>query len=138
LAEDNSVDQMVGARTLQKQGHLVTVVGNGKEVLAAIERETYDLVLMDVQMPEMGGLEATRQIRESERGTSRHLPIIAITAHAMKGDAERCLQAGMDGYLAKPIQYKEVFELIKHTLARLRDKRADDEPAELCELIQAS
>jgi CheY-like chemotaxis protein len=90
----------------------VEVVISGKEVLAALEQHTFDLLLMDVQMPEMDGLETTSLIREQEHGTPRHLPIIAMTAHAMKGDRERCLAAGMDGYVSKPIRSAELFQAI--------------------------
>ncbi len=112
LTEDNLTNQMLATTLLEKQGHQVAVAGNGKEALAALERETFDLILMDVQMPEMDGFEATACIRERERGTDRHLPIIAMTAHAMKGDRERCLNAGMDGYVSKPIQTHELFGAI--------------------------
>jgi CheY-like chemotaxis protein len=91
----------------------MVVASNGKEALAALERDSFDLILMDVQMPEMGGLEATEIIRATEKGTGRHLPIIAMTAHAMKGDRERCLEAGMDGYVAKPVQAKELQKAIE-------------------------
>jgi CheY-like chemotaxis protein len=91
------------------------VAGNGLEVLAAWRREPFDLILMDVQMPEMGGLEATAALRAEEQGTGRHVPVLALTAHAMKGDRERCLQAGMDGYLTKPLRAAELMD----NLARL-------------------
>jgi signal transduction histidine kinase/DNA-binding response OmpR family regulator/HPt (histidine-containing phosphotransfer) domain-containing protein len=103
LAEDNIVNQRVAAGLLTRRGHTVTIANNGVETLAALEREPFDLVLMDVQMPEMGGLEATAVIRERERGTGRHIRIVAMTAHAINGDRERCIAAGMDGYLSKPI-----------------------------------
>ena len=112
LAEDNLVNQKLAVRMLEKLGHRVTVVGNGKEALAALERQTFDLAFMDVQMPEMGGFEATGIVREQEKKSGRRLPIVAMTAHAMKGDRERCLEAGMDGYLAKPVQAKELHEAI--------------------------
>jgi signal transduction histidine kinase/CheY-like chemotaxis protein/HPt (histidine-containing phosphotransfer) domain-containing protein len=108
LAEDNATNQLLALSILKKQGHTVTVASNGKEALAALEREEFDLVLMDVQMPEMDGLEATAIIRARERQTGRHLPILAMTAHAMKGDREQCLAAGMDGYLSKPIEPAEL------------------------------
>jgi CheY-like chemotaxis protein/HPt (histidine-containing phosphotransfer) domain-containing protein len=113
LAEDNVVNQKLGRRVLEKQGHAVVVVGTGREAVEAVEREAFDLVLMDVQMPDLDGLEATGVIREQERGTGRHLPIIAMTARAMKGDREQCLLAGMDGYVSKPIQPGELFEAIE-------------------------
>jgi CheY-like chemotaxis protein/HPt (histidine-containing phosphotransfer) domain-containing protein len=103
LAEDNLVNQKLVIRFLEKQGHQVVVAGNGKEALACLEQQPFDLVLMDVQMPEMDGLEATRLLRQRERDRGRHLPVIAMTAYAMKGDRERCLEAGMDGYISKPI-----------------------------------
>jgi signal transduction histidine kinase/CheY-like chemotaxis protein len=127
LAEDNTVNQMLACRILEKQGHTVTVANNGCEALAALgiavsseptalphpdSAIPFDVVLMDVQMPEMDGFEATAAIRAHERGTGRHLPIIALTAHAMKGDREQCLAAGMDGYLAKPIQAAELRQAI--------------------------
>ena len=103
LAEDNVVNQRVAVGLLSKRGHEVTVAGNGREALAALDTGRFDVVLMDVQMPEMGGLEAAAAIRERERHRGGHIPIVAMTAHAMAGDRERCLAAGMDGYLAKPI-----------------------------------
>jgi two-component system, sensor histidine kinase and response regulator len=108
LAEDNAVNQRLAVRLLEKQGHAVVVANNGREALAVLERQSFDLVLMDVQMPEMDGFEATAAIRAREAGGERRLPIIAMTAHAMKGDRERCLAAGMDGYVAKPIQPHEL------------------------------
>jgi signal transduction histidine kinase/CheY-like chemotaxis protein/HPt (histidine-containing phosphotransfer) domain-containing protein len=112
LAEDHVVNQKLALRLLEKQGHAVTLVGNGVEALAAASAGDFDLVLMDVEMPGMSGLEATAALRQRERGTSRHLPIIALTAHAMKGDRERCLAAGMDGYVAKPVQAGELARAI--------------------------
>jgi two-component system sensor histidine kinase/response regulator len=113
LAEDNAVNQKLATRMLEKQGHAVTVAGNGREALAVVQAERFDLVLMDVQMPEMNGFEATTAIRELERETGTHLPIIAMTANAMKGDRERCLEAGMDAYLSKPFQLKELLAVIE-------------------------
>ena len=112
LAEDNEVNQQLAVKTLQKRGHTVVVAGNGREALAALEQETVDLVLMDVQMPEMDGFAATAAIREREKGTGRHIPIVALTAHAMKGDRERCLAAGMDAYVSKPLRVEELFDAI--------------------------
>jgi len=105
LAEDNCVNQMLAVRLLEKSGHSVSVAANGKDAVSLFERYNYDAVLMDVQMPEMDGLEATRQIRrvESESGSRRHTPVIALTAHAMSGDEESCIEAGMDSYLSKPL-----------------------------------
>jgi CheY-like chemotaxis protein len=108
VAEDNPVNQRVAIRLLEKDGHVVTIANHGREALAALDRGAFDLVLMDVQMPEMDGFEATRAIRQREAGSDRRLPIVAMTAHAMKGDRERCLAAGMDDYLAKPVQRSEL------------------------------
>jgi PAS domain S-box-containing protein len=116
LAEDNAVNQRLAVRILEKRGHSVVVASNGKEALAALERESFDLVLMDVEMPEMGGFEATAHIRQREGEAGKHVPILALTAHAMKGDRERCLQAGMDGYVAKPIQARELYQAIAELL----------------------
>ena len=113
LAEDNAVNQRVVTALLAKRRHSVTAVVNGREAVEAVARGGIDLVLMDVQMPEMDGLEATAAIRFMERGGTTRTPIIALTAHAMKGDRERCLAAGMDGYLAKPVNAAEMFALIE-------------------------
>lgn len=113
LAEDNPVNQKLAARLLEKRGHTVVVAVNGREALRALDNETFDLVLMDGQMPDMDGFAATAAIRERERGTGSHLPIIALTAHALKGDRERCLKAGMDGYLSKPFHAQELFEAVE-------------------------
>jgi CheY-like chemotaxis protein len=113
LAEDNPVNQRLALRLLEKEGHTVVLATNGKEALAAVIRESFDVVLMDVQMPEMDGLEATAAIRLWERDTGRHQRIIAMTAHAMKGDRDRCLEGGMDGYVSNPIQIKELWKEIE-------------------------
>jgi CheY-like chemotaxis protein len=118
LAEDNVVNQKLGVRLLEKRGHSVVVVGNGREAMAALERERFDVVLMDVQMPEMDGLEATAEIRRQEQVTGGHQPILAMTAHAMKGDRELCLTAGMDDYVAKPIQPGELFDALERILGK--------------------
>jgi signal transduction histidine kinase/DNA-binding response OmpR family regulator len=112
VAEDNPVNQVVAVRLLERRGHQVTVAANGREAVAAVEQGGFDLVLMDVQMPEMDGFEATARIRQTETGTGRHLPIFAMTAHAMKGDQERCLMAGMDGYLPKPIRPADLYAVV--------------------------
>ncbi|MFN4258308.1 MAG: response regulator [Gemmataceae bacterium] len=109
LAEDNRINQLVVLRLLEKQGHQVVTVANGKAAVHAARQQVFDLVLMDVEMPEMDGLEATALIRLLERELGRHVPIVAMTAHAMKSDQERCLAAGMDGYVSKPIQARELF-----------------------------
>ncbi|MEO8049212.1 MAG: response regulator [Acidobacteriota bacterium] len=112
LTEDNVVNQRVALRILEKAGHIVTVAENGKTALRTLEGQTFDLILMDVQMPEMGGFEATALIREKEKRTGQHIPIVAMTAHAMSGDRERCINAGMDDYLAKPVSASALLELI--------------------------
>ena len=117
LAEDNIVNQRVAVGLLTRRGHGVTVANNGIEALAALERGTFDLVLMDVQMPEMGGFEATAEIRRRERERGGHLRILAMTAHAMTGDRERCLAAGMDGYLSKPIDPAMLYATVEHDAA---------------------
>jgi signal transduction histidine kinase/CheY-like chemotaxis protein len=109
LAEDNLVNQRVAVKLLEKRGHEVEVVGNGRDALEAISGRPFDVVLMDLQMPVLGGLEATALIRERERDTGEHLPIVAMTAHAVAGDRERCIAAGMDGYVAKPISAHDIF-----------------------------
>jgi len=117
VAEDNAVNQKLMARLLEKRGHHVKVVANGLEALESLEQGSYDLVLMDVQMPEMDGFEATGELRKREKQTGLHTPIIALTAHAMKGDRERCLAAGMDGYLSKPIRAQELDHLLGNYIA---------------------
>ncbi len=118
LVEDNPVNQKVAVRMLEKLGHTPVVACNGREALSTLEMERFDVVLMDVQMPEMDGFEATAAIRAREKATGApHLPIIAMTAHAMKGDLERCLESGMDGYVSKPVQKKELSAQIE-TYAR--------------------
>jgi signal transduction histidine kinase/CheY-like chemotaxis protein len=112
LTEDGLVNQRVAVTLLQHHGHHVVIANNGREALDTLERERFDLVLMDVQMPEMDGFEATAAIREQEKGTGAHLPIVAMTAHAMKGDRERCLQAGMDEYISKPIRANELYRVV--------------------------
>ena len=108
LAEDNPINQKVAIRMLREAGIQVTLASNGLEAVAALTDGAFDLILMDVQMPEMDGLEATRQIRSQEQATGRHTPVVAMTAHVMKGDRERCLAAGMDGYVSKPVRLDEL------------------------------
>jgi CheY-like chemotaxis protein len=108
LAEDSDLNQRLAVGLLRKWKHTVEVVGNGREAVAAWMKGEFDVILMDVQMPEVDGLEATRTIRSKEAGREGHIPIIALTAHALAGDRERCLAAGMDGYVAKPIRAKEL------------------------------
>jgi PAS domain S-box-containing protein len=117
LAEDNAVNQMLAVRVLQKRGHEVTVAATGKEALDALEKHSFDVVLMDIQMPEMDGFEATAAIRSREQETGGHIPIVAMTAHAMKGDQERCLEAGMDSYISKPIRSDQLFQVIEELTA---------------------
>jgi CheY-like chemotaxis protein len=117
LAEDNPVNQRVTVRLLEKHGHSVHVVLNGKLALEALAKQFFDLVLMDVQMPEMDGFEATAAIRAREKIiTGAHIPIIAMTAHAMKGDKDRCLEAGMDAYLSKPVQAESLFKVLDEVM----------------------
>ena len=118
IAEDNLVNQRLAVRLLEKRGHQVAVAATGIEALKALEKEKFDLVLMDVQMPEMDGLEAAMAIRQKEKGSGFHQPIVALTAHAMKGDREKCLAAGMDGYLTKPIRPQELDHLLATYLPR--------------------
>jgi CheY-like chemotaxis protein/HPt (histidine-containing phosphotransfer) domain-containing protein len=113
LVEDNLVNQKLVFKLLQKLGYRVDTVSNGREALEAVSRVSYAAILMDCQMPEMDGFEATQAIREKERINGRHVPIIALTANAMQGDKERCLKAGMDGYVSKPVQAKILFEVIE-------------------------
>ena len=118
LAEDNLVNQRLATRLLEKRGHRVNVAANGREVLQEIEKTNFDLILMDLQMPEMDGFAATEAIREREKGTDAHQEIIALTAHAMVGDRERCLANGMDGYLSKPIRPQELDTLLQKYVDR--------------------
>jgi CheY-like chemotaxis protein len=113
VAEDNIVNQLVAVKLLTRRGHTVTIANNGREVLAALARDPFDVVLMDVQMPEMGGFEATAAIRLRERESGRHQRIVAMTAHAMTGDRERCVAAGMDDYLSKPIDARTLFAVVE-------------------------
>jgi len=108
----------VTLRMLEKHGFQVLVAKNGREALEMLQWETVDLILMDVQMPEMDGLEATRRIRELERKTGAHVPILAMTANALQGDRDKCLGAGMDGYLTKPVQSNQLYQAIEDVLAK--------------------
>jgi signal transduction histidine kinase/CheY-like chemotaxis protein len=119
LAEDNPVNQKLALRLLHKRGYTVVTAANGVEALAAFERQCFDVVLMDVQMPEMGGFEATAEIRARERRSGGRIPIIAFTAHALAGDRERCLEAGMDDYVTKPIQPAQLFAAIERQQSRI-------------------
>jgi two-component system, sensor histidine kinase and response regulator len=117
LAEDNAINQRLIMELLKKRGHSVEMVANGVLALAALERGNFDLVLMDIQMPDMDGLQATAAIREREKQVGGHIPIIALTAHAMSGDSDRCLAAGMDAYLAKPINPRDLYSAIETAMA---------------------
>jgi CheY-like chemotaxis protein len=116
LTEDNAVNQKLASRLLEKEGHVVVVADDGAKALKACKENTFDLILMDVQMPVMDGMEATAAIRQTEQSTGRHIPIIAMTAHAMAGDRQRFLKAGMDGYVSKPIHSVELLEAIDSVL----------------------
>jgi signal transduction histidine kinase/DNA-binding response OmpR family regulator len=118
LAEDSLVNQKLAVALLEKHGHTVTVTNNGKEAIAALASQQFDVVLMDVEMPEMGGFEATAVIRVQEQQRDTHIPIIAMTAHAMKGDRERCLDAGMDDYVPKPIRAAQLFQTIEAVVGK--------------------
>jgi len=120
IAEDNPVNQLVATGIFEKLGYQVTVVSHGGEALAAVQVRKFDLIAMDVQMPEMDGLEATKAIRAGEKSTGTHTPIVAMTAHAMKGDRERCLAAGMDAYLSKPMRIGELEEVIDQLISPSR------------------
>ena len=122
---------------IEKRGHGVTVANNGREALEALQKDHFDVVLMDVQMPEVDGFEATALIRAREHGTGRHVAIVAMTAYAMKGDRERCLAAQMDGYVAKPIKAEELFKEIEQVLCPAPSPPAQpysilDKPGEVC------
>ncbi len=117
LAEDNVVNQRLAMRLLEKQGHVVQVAGNGSEALKALETARFDVVLMDVQMPVMDGVEATAAIRAKEKVTGEHIPIVAMTAHAMAGDRQHFLASGMDGYVSKPVHSQELFAAIENVLS---------------------
>jgi two-component system, sensor histidine kinase and response regulator len=118
LADDNPVNQMTGTTMLEKLGHSVVVAGNGREAIKKINTQAFDIVFMDVQMPEMDGMTATAEIRKSEEATGKHIPIVAMTAHAMKGDKEKCLKAGMDEYVSKPIRRQELTDVIARVAKR--------------------
>jgi two-component system, sensor histidine kinase and response regulator len=127
VAEDNAINQRLIARMLEKRGHRVTVANNGREALDAIAKASFDLVLMDIQMPEMDGFEATVALREREKATNAHRPVVALTAHAMKGDEQRCLSAGMDGYLSKPIRAEELDNILEKYARRSRQEHSVEE-----------
>jgi PAS domain S-box-containing protein len=125
IVEDGHINQLVGARMLEKRGHTVTLASNGRESIELLKKEPFDAVLMDVHMPGLNGYEATAKIRQSEQGTGRHVPIIAMTANAMKGDRELCLAAGMDDYIAKPLRSAELFHVVEQFSPRTPAQDAD-------------
>ncbi|HET7102045.1 MAG TPA: response regulator, partial [Terriglobia bacterium] len=131
LAEDDMVNRQLAGHLLRKVGHQVTSVSNGRKALEAVQTtgfDSFDVVLMDIQMPEMDGLEATAAIRALEAGRPRRLPIIAMTAHAMKGDRPRFLDAGMDGYIAKPVQPQELVNVIEQTVPKPQEAASNPQP----------
>src|SRR5262249_15599696 len=126
LAEDNPVNQTLAIRILERLGHKVQVVNNGKEAIGRVQGEEFDLILIDVQMPEMDGLEATTAIRAAEAGTGKHVPIVAMNAHAMKSDRGKCLSVRRDGNSSKPIRIDE----LKQAISRAEQKRNMDQSPE--------
>ncbi|MGA1823133.1 MAG: response regulator [bacterium] len=142
LAEDNEMNQFVAANTLKKLGHQVITVNNGQKAIDALDTDIFDLVFMDGQMPVMNGLEATKEIRRREGDTGRHIPIIALTAYAIKGDREKFLQAGMDDYITKPLKNKELAEVIKKFISNKREELSENttscesEPIDMKELFE--
>jgi two-component system sensor histidine kinase/response regulator len=131
LTDDNPVNQMTATTMLQKLGHAVVVANNGRQAVEMVNEQRFDMVFMDVQMPEMDGVTATGEIRKRERETGRHIPIVAMTAHAMRGDRERCLEAGMDDYVSKPIRRKDLAEVIARVAERFSiGGQATSEPAD--------
>lgn len=143
LAEDSLVNQKLTQAQLKPHGHTIVVANNGKEALEQATSQPFDLILMDVQMPEMDGFDATRAIRERERETGEHVPIVAMTAHALKGDRERCLEAGMDDYISKPVRIKDLFDCLEKLLAALPEAggaatKARDERMSASEKASAS
>jgi two-component system sensor histidine kinase/response regulator len=131
LAEDNAVNQVLAVRILEKRGYSVTVAPDGQAAVEAFKMGGFDLVLMDIQMPRMDGFEATAAIRESEKLTGGHIPIVAMTAHALVGDRERCIASGMDGYVSKPIRTSELFATIEKVLG----DKPKPESAEVAKLL---
>jgi CheY-like chemotaxis protein/HPt (histidine-containing phosphotransfer) domain-containing protein len=138
LAEDNVVNQRVAVGLLKKRGHDVTVANNGVEALAALADTRFDLILMDIQMPHMGGFEATEEIRRRERETGGHIRIVAMTAHAMTGDRERCLAGGMDGYLSKPIDPALLYATVEQHGDAVPSQAAPHTPAAPCPIDRES
>ena len=129
LAEDHPPNQQLAVRLLERRGHSVVVANNGVEALKVLETETFDILLTDIQMPEMDGFALTQAIRDKEKETGKHIPIVAMTAHAMKGDADRCLDAGMDGYVSKPVRRKALYDAIEQVVGSVA-KAAPEVPSE--------
>ena len=127
VAEDNPVNQELVLHLLERRGHSVIVAENGKQAIVALEKHKFDFVLMDIQMPEMGGIEATEEIRGKEKRDGGHIPIFAMTAHAMRGDRERCLAAGMDGYIPKPIDPKSFLQIVETGASSAPAKTGEEE-----------
>jgi CheY-like chemotaxis protein len=125
LAEDNAVNQRLISRILEKMGHTVTVASDGAATLKVLSQQEFDLVAMDMQMPVMDGLEATEKIRLSEAGTVRHLPIVAITANAFDDDRRKCFEAGMDGYVVKPVSPKAIGDEVARVMALFKQPQAE-------------
>jgi PAS domain S-box-containing protein len=138
VAEDNTINQLLAQRLLEKRGHRVTLAANGREAVLAWENEPFDLILMDVQMPEMGGFEATSIIRQKERAIGAHIPIIAMTAHALAGDRDRCLAVGMDAYIPKPITAQDLFEKVEAVArpASAAPPATQPAPTATCEVLR--
>jgi len=136
VAEDNAINQTLAVRLLEKRGYSATVAPDGQAAVAAFQTGGFELVLMDIQMPGMDGFEATAAIRESEKLTGGHIPIVAMTAHALVGDQERCLAAGMDGYVSKPIRTSELFATIERMLSDKRKPESTDLAKSLQPLIK--
>jgi two-component system sensor histidine kinase/response regulator len=132
LAEDNAINQTIAVRVLEKCGHAVTVAENGQAAINACATQSFDLILMDIQMPGMDGLEATAAIRKKEISTGAYIPVIAMTAHARKGDRERCLAAGMDGYVSKPIRTIELFSATESVMQDGSTPGPDEKPSDQC------
>ncbi|MBI2825025.1 MAG: PAS domain S-box protein [Planctomycetia bacterium] len=138
LAEDNPINQKVAVHMLDNAGHRAVVAEDGKKALAALDQETFDVILMDVQMPEMDGYEATAAIRAREQGTDEHIPIIAMTAHAMAGDRERCLAAGMDGYVSKPINLDALQKALGRAVSANRTRHECAAPSAVGDATEAT
>jgi CheY-like chemotaxis protein len=128
LVEDNQVNQRLAVRMLKKRGHEADVAENGFDALKLLSSKTYDLILMDCQMPEMDGFETTRRIRTAEVTTGLHIPIVAMTANALPGDRERCIEAGMDEYIAKPVHAEMLYQMIEAVIVRHAPNSAAETP----------